>query len=75
MTIDAVRATAPTLFSVALKDDICPPSTVFAAYDVYGGPKEIAENEFNNHEGGGSFHAAVQLRWLAGLRQDLDAGC
>ena len=32
---------AEALFSVALMDDICPPSTVFAAYNHYGGPKEI----------------------------------
>ena len=30
----AARATAPTLFSVALMDQVCPPSTVFAAYNV-----------------------------------------
>ena len=29
-------ATAPTLFSVALMDATCPPSTVFAAYNHYG---------------------------------------
>ncbi|WP_194923987.1 acetylxylan esterase [Catenulispora pinisilvae] len=65
----ARRAMAPALFSVALMDDICPPSTVFAAYNVYGGAKEIREYEFNNHEGGGSFHAGVQLRWLSALGQ------
>jgi len=30
-------ATAPALFSVGLRDDTCPPSTVFAAINVYGG--------------------------------------
>ncbi len=35
------RATAPALFSVGLMDLTCPPSTVFAAYNWYGGPKEI----------------------------------
>ncbi|GAA2136280.1 acetylxylan esterase [Arthrobacter humicola] len=30
------RATAPALFSAALMDDVCPPSTVFAAYNAYG---------------------------------------
>ena len=29
-------ATAPTLFSVALMDAVCPASTVFAAYHAYG---------------------------------------
>jgi cephalosporin-C deacetylase len=35
----AARARAQALFSVALMDDICPPSTVFAAYNHYAGPK------------------------------------
>jgi cephalosporin-C deacetylase len=59
------RATAPALFSVGLMDQICPPSTVFAAYNHYGGPKEIVEYPFNDHEGGQGFHDAVKLRWLA----------
>jgi cephalosporin-C deacetylase len=61
------RATAPALFSVALKDQICPPSTVYAAYNSYAGSKEIVEYPFNDHEGGQVFHQARQLRWLAGL--------
>lgn len=61
----APRATAPALFSVALMDQICPPSTVFAAYNRYGGPKEIVEYAFNDHEGGGGFHEQAKLRWLA----------
>lgn len=59
------RATAPALFSVALMDHTCPPSTVYAAYNAYGGPKEIVEYPFNDHEGGQVFHQAEQLRWLA----------
>jgi cephalosporin-C deacetylase len=61
------RATAPALFSVGLMDQICPPSTVYAAYNHYGGPKEIVEYPFNDHEGGQGFHDAVKLRWLAGV--------
>jgi cephalosporin-C deacetylase len=37
----AARARPQALFSVALMDDICPPSTVFAAYNHYAGPKDI----------------------------------
>ena len=37
----AARATAEALFSVGLMDDICPPSTVYAAYNAYAGPKAI----------------------------------
>jgi len=61
----AKRATAPALFAVALKDQICPPSTVYAAYNLYGGSKEIIEYRFNDHEGGQVFHQVKQLRWLA----------
>ena len=59
------RATAPALFSVGLMDHICPPSTVYAAFNRYGGPKEIREYAFNDHEGGEAFQQAAQLRWLA----------
>lgn len=57
-------ATAPALFSVGLMDLICPPSTIFAAYNWYGGPGEIREYPFNDHEGGGGFHDVAKLRWL-----------
>ena len=59
------RATAPALFSVGLMDEICPPSTVYAAYNEYGGPKEIVEYPFNDHEGGAGFHDIAKIRWLA----------
>ncbi|HSS36578.1 MAG TPA: acetylxylan esterase [Patescibacteria group bacterium] len=58
------RASAPALFSVGLMDETCPPSTVYAAYNRYGGPKEIREYPFNDHEGGEAFHEVVQLGWL-----------
>ncbi|GAA0390590.1 acetylxylan esterase [Acrocarpospora corrugata] len=59
------RATAPTLFSVGLMDQICPPSTVYAAYNAYAGTdKSIVEYPFNDHEGGGPFHEREQLAWL-----------
>jgi cephalosporin-C deacetylase len=61
----AARASAPALFSVALMDEICPPSTVYAAYNHYAGPKEISEYPFNDHEGGAGFHDVVKMRWLA----------
>lgn len=59
------QATAPALFSVALMDPVCPPSTVFAAYNAYAGPKEIVVYEYNGHEGGEGFQRDRQLRWLA----------
>jgi len=60
----AARAHAPALFSVALQDAICPPSTVFAAYNAYGGPAEIEVFPFNGHEGGGAVHWERQARFL-----------
>jgi len=60
----ARRATAPALFSVALMDETCPPSTVFAAYNAYAGPKEIAVYEYNDHEGGEALQRTRQLAWL-----------
>ncbi|MEN0070670.1 MAG: acetylxylan esterase, partial [Propionicimonas sp.] len=62
----ARRSTAPALFSVAHLDEICPPSTVFAAFNHWaGGPSEIVEYPFNNHEGGGGRHWPRQAEWLA----------
>jgi cephalosporin-C deacetylase len=60
----AKRAAAPALFSVALMDLICPPSTVYAAYNHYSGEKEIEVYRFNDHEGGESYQRQTQIRWL-----------
>lgn len=49
----AKRASARAWFSTALMDSTCPPSTVFAAFNAYTGPKEIAVWPYNGHEGGG----------------------
>lgn len=66
----AKRATASALFSVGLADTITPPSTVFAAFNHYAGPKDIAVYPYNGHEGGGTPHFRAQLAFLrqAGLR-------
>ncbi|MGV8831236.1 MAG: acetylxylan esterase [Devosia sp.] len=62
----ARQAKAAALFSVALMDDICPPSTVYGAFNAYAGhDKSIIEYEFNNHEGGGPFQERAQMVWLA----------
>lgn len=78
--VDAVnharRAVAPARFSVALMDDVCPPSTVYAAYNLYGErataaghavDKAIDVWPFNNHEGGLGHQWGRQLPWLADL--------
>jgi len=60
-------ATAPALFSVGLMDAVCPPSTVYAAYNAYPGPKQMRVYPYNEHEGGQGFQEAEQLRWLREL--------
>ncbi|MET9533248.1 acetylxylan esterase [Streptomyces sp. NPDC006649] len=60
----AARATAPALFSIALMDPVCPPSTCFGAYHRYAGSKQVEVYGFNGHEGGGEHHRARQLDWV-----------
>lgn len=61
----AKRATAPALFSVALEDDITPPSTVFAATNHYAGNAEVDVYPYNGHEGGGPQRWPRQMRWMS----------
>jgi cephalosporin-C deacetylase len=67
----AARAQTKALFSVALMDDVCPPSTVFAAYNYFGGEKDIRAYAFNHHEGGGVFHNVEKINFLATLWKEL----
>ena len=67
----AARARSPALFSVGLMDDVCPPSTVYAAYNHYGGDKQIKVYEFNQHEGGGAHHLLEKIKFAQSL---LDEG-
>lgn len=69
-------ATAPALFSVGLRDAVCPPSTVFAAYNSYGTrapadakppAKDIRVYAHNQHEGGEAYQVDAQLDWFATL--------
>jgi cephalosporin-C deacetylase len=71
----ARRATAPALFSVALMDATCPPSTVYAAFNGWGakavaaaqaGPveRQIDVYRYNDHEGGQGYRFAQQRAWL-----------
>jgi cephalosporin-C deacetylase len=62
----ARRADVPALFSVALMDLTCPPSTVYSAYNAWGSDdRDIEVYPFNDHEGGGAFHRRAQLDWIA----------
>jgi len=62
----ARRGSAPAVFTTALMDPICPPSTVFGAFHAYGGPKDITIWPYNGHEGGG---AEDDLLALAAFRR------
>ncbi|MCA5892925.1 acetylxylan esterase [Isoptericola sp. NEAU-Y5] len=66
----ARRARAAGLFSVALMDGVCPPSTVYAAYNAWGSLAGGAERTidvypYNQHEGGQAYRFAPTLAWLA----------
>ncbi|MGC0239590.1 acetylxylan esterase [Arthrobacter sp. SD76] len=61
----ARRATARTMYSVGLMDVICPPSTVYAAYNHHGSEeKSIINYPFNDHEGGQGHQRKAQMEWL-----------
>ncbi len=60
----AARASARALFSAGLMDLISPPSTVYATYNHYAGPKTLRLYRFNGHEGGETLHVLEQLRFV-----------
>ncbi|MFI6922797.1 acetylxylan esterase [Nonomuraea spiralis] len=60
----AARGRVPVLYSVALMDYVCPPSTVFAAHNHWQGPKEITVWPWNGHEGGSGYQTEEQVRYL-----------
>ena len=63
----AVRARMPALFSVGLMDVICPPSTVFGAFNHYAGQKQISVWPYNGHDGGGVVHLLERVEFLRAL--------
>jgi cephalosporin-C deacetylase len=59
-------AVAPALFSVALMDRTCPPSSVYAAYNTYADrDKTLKVWPWNDHEGGADHMIAEQFHWVA----------
>jgi cephalosporin-C deacetylase len=61
----AKRITAPALFSVALMDDVVPPSTTFAAFNALGSAdKHIEVYPENGHEGGQTYQWLKQVEFL-----------
>ncbi|SIR98518.1 acetylxylan esterase [Micromonospora avicenniae] len=60
----ARRCHLPARYSVALMDDIVPPSTVFAAVNAHAGPTELSLWRYNGHEAGGIEDDEAALRFL-----------
>ncbi len=65
----ARRITADCLLSVGLMDQVCPPSTVFAAYNEITAPKQIAVHTFGTH----NVPSHHRERQLTHLRSRLEA--
>lgn len=69
----ARRGRAPVHFATGLRDTVCPPSTVFAAFNAYGEyssvdiERRIEVYPFNHHEGGDAVNSRRQLQWLRDL--------
>jgi cephalosporin-C deacetylase len=64
----ATRIKAQALFSVGLMDMVCPPSTIYAAYNhLAAESKQMRVYTYNNHEGGGSHHLLEKIRFLQEL--------
>jgi cephalosporin-C deacetylase len=60
----AARSRAPGLFTAALRDPICPPSTVFATANHYGGPHEMRVWPYAGHEGGESDQSMAGIEFV-----------
>jgi cephalosporin-C deacetylase len=55
---------SPTLLSLGLRDDICPPQTGYALYNRLSCPKELRVYPDAGHEGGGFVHAQLKTEWF-----------
>jgi len=63
----ARRAATSALFSAGLLDNVSPPSTIFAAFNHYLGPKEMCSYPYSGHEAGDGPHIATRLKFLQRL--------
>jgi len=61
----AARICCPVLVSCGLKDPVCPPDTIFAAYNKITAEKEMVAYPFGEHGGGGAVHLRRKLEFLA----------
>lgn len=59
----AARLAVPTMFSVGLRDAVCPPSAVYAAHNACPAPKEMKVYAYNGHEHGGPFQEVEHVRF------------
>jgi len=60
----AADIACPTLVTVGLEDTVCPPSTVFAAYNWIEAPKNIDVFRYYAHEVPGT-HSVTKLTWAS----------
>jgi cephalosporin-C deacetylase len=63
----SAHARAKALFSTGLMDQVCPPSTVYAAYNHWAGEKDIKVYPYNGHEGGASYQTVEKLKFLKSM--------
>lgn len=64
------RIQARALFCTALMDTICPPSTVFAAYNaIPHANKDMHVYPYGDHAGGGAAHIATKINYLQSIWQ------
>ncbi len=63
----APRITCPVRYAVALMDDICPPSGIFAAVNATTAPTEVALWPYHGHDAGGAADDEQVADWLGGL--------
>lgn len=64
-TCFARRITVPGQFAIALMDTVCPPSTVYAAHNVFAGPRELRLYPYNGHEHGRDAQLQARLDFIA----------
>ncbi len=60
----AARISVPTFITVGLMDDVCPPSTVLAAYQHCPAEKELKVWAYGDHAGGGMHATGAGLDFL-----------
>jgi len=64
----SARSKAKALFSTGLMDQVCPPSTVYAAYNHWdSAEKDIKVYPYNGHEGGGTYQTLEKIKLLKSI--------